>query len=124
MQIRLLYQKIKDVIFKYVVGVGIGIEFLLALGVYILAILHIPTQNGDNIEHIHSTFLVANGGVPYKDFFQHHNPLMWYLFAPIVSLFEYNPVVIDIVCFISFLVFLKSLVYVYNISAEFLTNKF
>ncbi len=124
MHIRLLYQKIKDVFFKYIVGLGLGIEFLLALGVYVLAILHIPTQNGDNIEHIHSTFLVANGEVPYKDFFQHHNPLMWYLFIPIISLFEYNPVVIDIVCFISFLVFLKSLVYVYNISAEFLTDKF
>ena len=70
MQIRLLYQKIKDIFFKYIVGLGLGIEFLLALGVYILAILHIPTQNGDNIEHIHSTFLVANGEVPYKDFFQ------------------------------------------------------
>lgn len=24
--------------------------------------------------------------IPYKDFFQHHNPLLWYLFAPFVGL--------------------------------------
>ena len=81
------------------------------------------TQNGDNIEHIHSSFLIAQGQVPYRDFFQHHNPLMWYLFAPLVNLFAYNATVTEVVCLISLLVFLKSLVYVYRISAEFLSDK-
>lgn len=25
--------------------------------------------------------------MPYRDFFQHHNPLLWYLFAPVTQLF-------------------------------------
>lgn len=38
------------------------------------------------MEHIHSAFLVANSRIPYLDFFQHHNPLMWYLLAPVFYL--------------------------------------
>lgn len=48
---------------------------------------------------------------------------MWYLFAPLVNLFAYNATVTEVVCLISLLVFLKSLVYVYRISAEFLSDK-
>ena len=43
------------------------------------------TGNGDNVEHIHATWLVATGKVPYRDFFQHHNPLLWYMFAPFIK---------------------------------------
>jgi len=46
---------------------------------------HTETGNGDNVEHLHATWLVAWGKVPYKDFFQHHNPLMWYIFAPLIK---------------------------------------
>lgn len=48
------------------------------------------TGNGDNVEHIHATWLVAYGEVPYRDFFQHHNPLLWYLFAPVIRLLGGN----------------------------------
>lgn len=41
--------------------------------------------NGDNVEHLHSSWLVWQGYIPYKDFFQHHNPLTWYLSAPFVA---------------------------------------
>lgn len=43
------------------------------------------TGNGDNVEHVHATWLVATGKVPYRDFFQHHHPLMWYMFAPFIK---------------------------------------
>ncbi len=88
-----------------------------------LVLTYVPTQNGDNVEHIHSGFMIALGQVPYRDFFQHHNPLLWYIFAPLIKMFAYNATISEVVCFISFLVFLKSLVYVYRISAEFLSNK-
>lgn len=100
------------------------LDLILVSVFYSLVIAHFPTQNGDNIEHIHSSFLIANGSVPYRDFFQHHNPLLWYIFAPLVKFFQYNTTIAEIVCFISFLVFLKSLVYVYRICEEFLTDKF
>lgn len=41
--------------------------------------------NGDNVEHLHTSWLVWQGYIPYKDFFQHHNPLTWYLSAPFVA---------------------------------------
>ena len=43
------------------------------------------TLGGDTLEHIHSSWLVFANFVPYKDFFQHHNPLLWYMFAPVVG---------------------------------------
>ena len=46
----------------------------------------IAKANGDNVEHLHSSWLIWQGYVPYRDFFQHHNPLTWYLAAPFVAL--------------------------------------
>ena len=42
-------------------------------------------KTGDDVEHIHSAWLVFQGKIPYVDFFQHHNPLIWYIFAPMVG---------------------------------------
>ena len=61
---------------------------LFAIGFAIWTIYYTETGNGDNVEHLHSTWLVSLGKVPYKDFFQHHNPLMWYIFAPFVKHFS------------------------------------
>jgi hypothetical protein len=36
----------------------------------------------DEIEYFRATDWVAHGLVPYRDFFEHHLPLQWYLFAP------------------------------------------
>lgn len=108
-------------------GAIIGAAWLYLIGMavfYALMSVLLPTLNGDNIEHIHSSFLVATGEVPYRDFFQHHNPLLWYMFAPVAKLFSYNATIAEAACFVSLLVFLKSLVYVYRICSEFLSDKF
>ena len=52
-------------------------------GAYIYGI--ILKANGDNVEHLHTSWLIWQGYIPYKDFFQHHNPLTWYLSAPFVA---------------------------------------
>ena len=49
-----------------------------------MVLFHRPYK-ADDWEHLASAWFVFNGYVPYRDFFQHHNPLMWYLFAPIFS---------------------------------------
>lgn len=122
-KIKLNYLLLKEMFFKYV-PVGLLLVYLVGMSIfYVMSASHIPTQNGDNIEHIHSSFLVFQGEVPYKDFFQHHNPLLWYLFAPLVGFFSYNTTIAEVVCVVSFLFFLKSLVYVYKINVEFLSNK-
>src|ERR1051325_5980535 len=40
----------------------------------------------DEIEYFRATDWVARGLVPYRDFFEHHLPLQWYLFAPAASI--------------------------------------
>lgn len=121
---KITYQQVKDWGLNWLPKATLVLDLVLVAIFYVLVVAHLPTQNGDNIEHIHSSFMVAIGQVPYRDFFQHHNPLLWYLFAPLTKLFSYDTTVAEVVCLISFLVFLKSLVYVYRIAAEFLTDKF
>jgi hypothetical protein len=40
----------------------------------------------DEIEFFHATDWVRRGLVPYRDFWEHHTPLQWFVFAPIVAL--------------------------------------
>ena len=37
--------------------------------------LNVP-PNGDNVEHLHVSWLISQGYIPYRDFFQHHNPFV------------------------------------------------
>lgn len=62
----------------------------------------VAKANGDNVEHLHFSWLVWQGYVPYKDFFQHHNPLTWYLFAPLVNLLINNSRIFSIFNLISY----------------------
>lgn len=56
---------------------------------YLLATIFISeAAMGDDLEHIHASWLVWQGQTPYTDFFEHHHPLMWYLFAPLAGFFE------------------------------------
>ena len=42
--------------------------------------------DADELEHVHSTWHVLNGALPYVDFFQHHHSLLWYVLAPVLAL--------------------------------------
>lgn len=88
-----IYQILPKVYFVLQILVGIYVSFWLLFN-------HQP-KTGDDVEHLHSAWLVLQGQVPYKDFFQHHNPLMWYMFAPIMKIFAYDIIVFDAVRIIS-----------------------
>lgn len=47
--------------------------------------------NIDEIEAVHSAWLVREGGVPYRDFFQHHHPGLYWLLAPLVAVLGEEP---------------------------------
>ncbi|MBI3492233.1 MAG: hypothetical protein HY047_10700 [Acidobacteria bacterium] len=42
----------------------------------------------DEFEHAHATWCVSRGLVPYVDFFEHHTPWLYLLFAPLFRLFN------------------------------------
>lgn len=46
---------------------------------------------GDEREHIYASFLVYQGKIPYRDFFEHHHPLLWYTFYPLMAFFNNSP---------------------------------
>src|SRR5437762_6666300 len=52
---------------------GISGVFFLALRVFVLQKRYYDT---DELEHLHAAWSVAQGQVLYKDFFEHHGPLL------------------------------------------------
>jgi hypothetical protein len=58
----------------------------LAAAVRLLPILGLHPLNWDEIEFFRATDWVRQGLVPYRDFWEHHTPLQWYLFAPFAAL--------------------------------------
>lgn len=82
---------------------------------------HAP-KTGDDVEHMHSAWLIYEGKIPYVDFFQHHNPLLWYLFAPIVGFFSYDIVIYDIVRIFSTLIMFLTLFICAKIVQRFLCS--
>ena len=65
---------------------------LLFFGFFISLVLVLHNKWGrgyshDEFESIHTSWLILNGGNIYSDFFQHHNPLFYYLITPFVYFF-------------------------------------
>lgn len=46
--------------------------------------------NIDSLEHLKISWLVSQGYVPYRDFFEHHHPLLWYVYLPFTILLPHN----------------------------------
>jgi hypothetical protein len=42
----------------------------------------------DEPEHLHCSWMIAQGLVPFKDFWQHHPPLLWIILAPFFKIFK------------------------------------
>ena len=40
----------------------------------------------DTLEHVHCAWMMHNGLLPYVDFFQNHNPLLWILLVPLLKI--------------------------------------
>ena len=88
--------KLERILFFFLVFVSLSIWYM---HVWLLK------SNGDNIEHLHTSWLIWQNKIPYRDFFQHHNPLIWYVFAPIVAGLIDNIKIFQIFNSISFIAF-------------------
>jgi len=58
---------------------------LLALAIRVPLLVNAPLFQ-DETEHLHAAWAVAHGQVPYRDFWQLHPPLLYYLLAPVFAL--------------------------------------
>lgn len=104
---RLIYLNLPKVYFILQILLGVWASFWVLYN-------HQP-KTGDDVEHLHSSWLVFQGAVPYQDFFQHHNPLLWYMFAPLVGSFAYDLEIFDLVreistCVMFFTLFISALI--------------
>ena len=87
------------------------------------AILYATVFSGfqivDEFEHLHASWLVSIGKIPYVDFFEHHHPLLWYLSAPIVKLFYNNAIIFYVMRGICFTASLLCVWFIYKIALFF-----
>ncbi len=68
-----------------------GVLFVLAV-VWIAALLHRGQPLGwDELEFFRATRWIGEGRVPFRDFWEHHTPLQWLVFAPVARLFADGP---------------------------------
>lgn len=58
------------------------------ISIFLLSLLlpFLKKINHDEFEHIHSAWYIANGYLPFKDFFQNHNPLFWFMLVPAINI--------------------------------------
>lgn len=111
-------EKITEILFK----ISIWSMLIYGLGFALWTIFYTETGNGDNVEHIHSSWLVAQGKIPYRDFFQHHNPLLWYLFAPLIGSITNVLVLLDFAHTIGIIAGIITFAVVYNICVKFFNS--
>jgi len=62
-----------------------AILFILSFIARIDLTLH-RTLNADEFQHLHGAWMVHLGFVPYRDFWENHTPLLYYVVAPILAL--------------------------------------
>lgn len=95
----------------------LGFIFISAIGL-IWVYSFVVKANGDNVEHLHYSWRIWQGDIPYRDFFQHHNPLLWYLSAPFVNLLIDNHYIFSIFNVISYLTVLLMIYFQYKIVSK------
>jgi hypothetical protein len=59
---------------------------LSAAAIRLLPLHKLHPLNWDELEFYRATSWIAEGRVPYRDFWEHHTPLAWFLFAPVTWL--------------------------------------
>ncbi|SCM73842.1 hypothetical protein [Desulfovibrio sp. 86] len=91
--------------------------FLFCVSLLILgySVLYRPL-NRDEYEHLYSSYLMVQGQLPYRDFFQHHHFLSWLLLAPVVKIFSDTPYLLYIARCLSLCAILATAFYTYKIS--------
>ena len=101
---------------------ALKLSFYVSLIIMLFGAIFSGFQIVDEFEHLHASWLVSQGLTPYRDFFEHHHPLLWYISSPIVNLFYDKAIIFYIMRLFSFASSLVLLLYVYKL-ALFFTDK-
>ena len=65
-----------------------GMLIVIAAAARSLSLGWLHPLNWDEIEYFRATDWVRQGLVPYRDFWEHHTPLQWFVFAPAAALVD------------------------------------
>lgn len=66
-------------LFWHMIGIcGLFLAFMYGYSAFVYEI------TVDEWEHMQASWMVGQGMVPFRDFFEHHHPLLWYVTAPFV----------------------------------------
>lgn len=68
-----------------------GVRVAIGLALTAAAVRLVPLQwlhplNWDEIEFFRASSWIAQGRVPFRDFWEHHSPLSWFVYAPVAGL--------------------------------------
>ncbi len=99
----------------------LGLYITFCVGLLYWVVIYSGSGDGDTLEHVHSSWLVYTGKMPYKDFFQHHNPLLWYIGAPIVGIFEYSLRAVDAANMLTVTCTALTMFYIFKIHKSFIS---
>src|ERR1044071_4388112 len=74
----------------------------LVVASYVLRLwfLKVRQFDPDEFEHLHAAWLIAQGNLPYVDFFEHHTPWFHFFLAPFFSFFHVETSAPDAVTFL------------------------
>ncbi len=98
----------------------IGLNFLFV----IWTLLYSSILVWDDIEHLRAAYFISLGDVPYRDFFEHHHPLLWYLLWPLIKILPHSTTISIYICrVISLLISLGTGYYFYQITKKFIGGK-
>ncbi|MCI0416999.1 glycosyltransferase family 39 protein [bacterium] len=64
------------------------LSFLLSITLFVRIFLTFFRRlNADEFQHLHASWMVHLGLLPYRDFWENHSPLLYFLLAPVLAFF-------------------------------------
>ena len=103
-----------DILRKYNRGIWLFCGLISLMVICCLAYKII--LSADEREHLYCSYLVWRGEIPYRDFFEHHHPLLWYIFAPLLIFFHNTPWIWFIIRGFTIILLLITAYFVYKIA--------
>lgn len=97
---------------------------LVFLGL-VLTLIYNDTIILDELEHLRASYFVSLVEMPYRDFFEHHHPMIWFMFAPIISVLPHlNLVALYVAKTLAFTFSVGSSIVIYLIAKRFMGGVF